>query len=306
MSEPERALVADRVDQAELFEPAAQADPASLGSGLPEAPQIPPPATTGWWEGAASSLGLALAGTAVFIALWQLVASVSPDLPTPAETIAALTGLLSSPLHDFGPNDQGIFRLLGTSLRRVFFGFGLAAAVGIPLGFLFGGSRLVAKAINPLVQVLRPVSPLAWYPICLVLLHNAGQASVLTIGITALWPTLINTAVGVAGIPQDHRDVARVFRFSKLKYVRQVLLPYSMTSIITGMRLSMGIAWMVIVATEMLSGGSGIGFFVWDSYNNNNNAAVVSAIIFIGLIGFALDYLFARLAQKFDYAGGTA
>ncbi len=292
MSEPNQVLVADR-------------DDASSASGPAVLAPIPRPAGDRRWANAGSSIALAFAGTIVFVAVWQVAAIARPDLPAPSETFAQLVALLSSPLHDYGPNDRGIFLQLGTSLFRVFTGFALASAVGVPLGFLLGGSALVRRAINPLIQVLRPVSPLAWFPITLVLLKDAGQASVLTIGITALWPTLINTAFGVAGVPQDHRDVARVFRFSRPKYIRRVLLPYAMTSIITGLRLSMGIAWMVIVATEMLSGSSGIGFFVWDSYNNNNLPAVVSAIAFIGLVGFGLDYAFSQLARRFDYAGGS-
>lgn len=254
------------------------------------------------WRGLASSLGLAVAGAALLVGAWQLLALVRPDLPAPMAALSQLRELMASPFHDYGPNDKGVLLQLRTSLVRVFAGFGLAAAVGIPFGFLIGASKGARGAFNPIVQVLRPVSPLAWFPIALVLLKDAGKASIFTIGVTALWPTLVNTAFGVAGVPQDHRDVARVFRFSRRNYVRHVLLPYSMTSIITGLRLSMGIGWMVIVATEMLSGGTGIGFFVWDSYNNNNLAAVVAAILLIGLVGFGLDLAFAKLARKFDYA----
>ncbi len=274
------------------------ADPAPAPGPTPSTrilPKLP-------WKGPASSLLLGAAGAALLIGAWQLLALVSPDLPAPLEALSKLRELMASPFHDRGPNDKGVLLQLSTSLGRVFAGFGLAALVGIPIGFLIGASRAARGAINPIVQVLRPVSPLAWFPIALVLLKDAGKASIFTIGITALWPTLVNTAFGVAGVPQDHCDVARVFRFNRRKYVRHVLLPYSMTSIITGLRLSMGIGWMVIVATEMLAGGTGIGFFVWDSYNNNNLAAVVSAILIIGVVGFVLDLAFARLARKFDYA----
>lgn len=251
-------------------------------------------------------LYLVVLGAAVAIGLWQLAALVRAELPSPAEVAGELGRLLAHPLQSGGPNGKGIFLLLAESLRKVFTGFILAAVVAVPLGFFIGASRTAWRAINPMVQLLRPVSPLAWFPIALVLFKNTGSASVFTIAVTALWPTLINTAVGVAGIPQDHKHVARVFRFGRSRYVRHVMLPYSMVSVLTGMRLSMGIAWMVIVATEMLSGGSGIGFFVWDSYNNGNLAAVVSAILFIGAIGFILDLAFQRLALKFDYMGSAA
>ena len=250
----------------------------------------------------AASVGLGLLGAAGLIAAWGAVSALTPDLPSPVAVLAQLQEMLSHPLYDGGPNDKGIFLQLGISLRKVFAGFGFAALVGIPVGFATGAISPVRRALNPLIQVLRPVSPLAWFPIALVLFKDGVKASMFTIGITALWPMLINTAVGVAGIPRDHRNVARIFKFSKPKYLRHILIPYSMTSVLTGMRLSMGIAWMVIVATEMLSGGGGVGFFVWDSYNNNNLSAVVSAIVLIGLIGFALDMVFSRLAARFDYS----
>jgi len=252
---------------------------------------------------AARSVGLGVLGFGVLVLAWQLAAAARPALPSPAATFRQLRLDLASPLHDNGPNDKGIFLLLEASLGKVFFGFGVAALVGIPLGFALGAVKGIKRSTNPIVQVLRPVSPLAWYPILLVLFKNATKASVLTIAITALWPTLLNTATGVSGLPQDHRDVARVFRFSRPKYLFRVLLPYSLSSIITGLRLSMGISWMVIVATEMLAGSSGIGFHIWDSYNNNNLAEVVVAIAFIGLLGLCLDQVLIRLVRRFDYSG---
>lgn len=248
-----------------------------------------------------SSVALALVGAAVLLLAWQGFAAFRPDLPSPLATFTEFQRLLSDPFHDFGPNDRGIFLLLGETLKKVFGGFALAAVVGIPVGFAMGASRKAYKAANPQVQIFRPVSPLAWYPLALVLFKNPFGASILTIGITSLWPTLINTAAGVAGVPQDHRNVAKVFKFSRAKYIRKVLLPYSMGSIITGLRLSMGIGWMVIVATEMLSAAPGIGFFVWDQYNNGNLPAVVVAIFFIGVIGFLLDLGLKRLQSHFDY-----
>lgn len=262
-------------------------------------PQRPGP---GRLKSGLSAVALAAMGAAVAIAVWKVIATVRSELPTPAETLDEITSLLANPFQSTSANGKGILLQLASSLQKVFMGFGVAALVGIPAGFVIGASKVAHRAFNPLVQILRPVSPLAWFPIALVLFKDARWASILTIGITALWPTLINTAAGVAAIPQDHRNVARVFRFSRAKYIRHVLLPYSTASIITGLRLSMGIGWMVIVATEMLSGGTGIGFFAWDSYNNNNLEAVASAILFIGVIGFVLDMGFGKLARKFDYS----
>jgi nitrate/nitrite transport system permease protein len=247
------------------------------------------------------SAGLAAIGFAGLVGFWALVAMVSVDLPTPAEGFDALRTLLSSPFHDNGPNDKGIGLQLWTSLQRVFMGFGLACLIAVPLGFLMGASKLVYGALNPVVQLLRPVSPLAWFPIGLVVFKSAPTASVFVILVTALWPTVINTAFGVASVPEDHKNVARVFRFSRFKYVRHVLAPYSLPSVVTGMRISMGIAWLVIVAVEMMSGSSGIGFFVWDSYNAGNLSQVVSAIFLIGAVGIVLDVFFHKLQQRVSY-----
>ena len=236
-----------------------------------------------------------------FVLFWELVAAVATDLPTPSESFTTLRGLLASPFHDNGPNDKGVGLQLWASLQRVFMGFGLATIVAVPLGFAMGASKRVWSAVNPIVSLLRPVSPLAWFPIGLVVFQRAPTAAVFVIFITALWPTLINTAFGVANVPEDHRNVARVFKFSRYKYVRHVLAPHSLPSIVTGMRISMGIAWLVIVAVEMLAGGTGIGFFVWDSYNADNMSQVIAAIFLIGAVGVVLDVVFNRLLKRVSY-----
>lgn len=257
---------------------------------------------TGRLVAALQALGLALLGFAGFLLLWAAIAAASPDLPTPGETWSTLRDLLSSPFHDNGPNDKGIGLQLWTSLKRVFMGFALAVLAGVPLGFAMGASRRAYQALNPVVQLLRPVSPLAWFPLGLVALKAAPEAAVFVIFITALWPTVLNTAFGVASVPADHLNVARVFRFSTAKKVRLVLLPYALPSIVTGMRVSMGIAWMVIVAVEMLSGGTGIGFFVWDSYNASSLSAVCAAIFLIGAVGVCLDLIFNALLKRVQWA----
>jgi nitrate/nitrite transport system permease protein len=272
----------------------------SLPGGGSPAPRPPShrPAPAGRVRAALAGLGWAAVGAAVLVALWALVARSSPDLPTPAEGFAALRKLLRYPFYDLGPNDKGIGIQLGVSLVKVFTGFAMATVVGVPLGFLIGGSRRAWAAVNPIVQVLRPVSPLAWFPIGLVVLKDVGHAAVFVIFITSLWPTVINTAAGAASVPADQRNVARVFRFSRVAYVRHVVVPHSLPSIITGMRLSMGIAWMVIVAAEMLAGNTGIGYFVWNSYNGGSLANVIAAIVLIGAVGVALDTAFMRLGRK--------
>ena len=244
----------------------------------------------------------AIASLSVILAVWYAVrAVVGTDLPTPQATAVTLWELVKNPFHYGGPNDQGIGRLLFSSLVRVALGWTLGAMVAIPLGVLMGSVPAVQRLMNPIVQVLRPVSPLAWYPIALVTLKVTPNALVFVIFITSLWPTVINTAFGVGSLPKDYKNVARVFSFSPDRYVRQVLLPFALPHILTGLRVSFGIAWMVIVAAEMLSGASGIGFFVWDSYNALSYERVISAIVLIGVTGLLIDALFAVAQKKVTY-----
>jgi nitrate/nitrite transport system permease protein len=251
--------------------------------------------------GMARAVAPGLAGVALVLVAWGALAAVQKDVPAPLPTIAVLWSMISDPFYYRGPNNQGIgLQLLG-SLGRVFTGFALGALVAIPVGIAMGGSRLMRGLFYPIVQVLRPVSPLAWFPIGLAAFHSAGTASIFAIFITSLWPTLLNTAFGVASIPEDHKNVARVFRFSRAKYVTRVLVPYSLPHMLTGLRLSMGVAWMVIVAAEMLSGGIGIGFFVWDSWNSLSLERVMSAILLIGAIGLILDRGFDLIARGVAY-----
>ncbi len=244
------------------------------------------------------AMGWALVGLAVLGALWQLGSALSPDLPSPAEGLRELWHLLSNPFYDNGPNDKGVGRHVLISLQRVFTGFTMAALVGIPLGLFIGATKRGWQAGNPVVQLLRPVSPLAWFPIWLIITKNPGKAAVFVIFITALWPTVLNTAAGAGAIPRDQRNVALVFQFGRMAYLRHVLLPNALPSVVTGLRQSMGIAWMVIVAVEMLSGGAGIGGFVWESYNTADMAAVTAAILIIGSLGLLLDVGFLRLGRR--------
>ena len=248
-----------------------------------------------------ASLGYTLAGFAILISIWAVVAMMATDFPTPQATLKVFWTLLIDPFYVYGPNDMGIGIQLWSSLVRVFAGFAMGAIVAIPLGMLMGANKYCNRLFYPIVQILKPVSPLAWFPIGLVAFQSASTATVFIIFITSLWPTLINTAFGVASIPDDHKNVAKAFGFSKWKYITKVLLPYSLPHIITGLRLSIGVAWLVIVAGEMLSGGTGIGFFVWDSWNSLSLEKVISAILIIGLVGLLLDRLFSILEKRFSY-----
>ena len=240
-------------------------------------------------------------GFTIALLLWSVLSTYSPDFPGPRSTLKTLFEMVRDPFYVYGPNDMGIGIQLWSSLVRVFYGFSLATIVAIPLGMLMGANRFCHRIFYPVVQILKPVSPLAWFPIGLVAFQSAGTATIFIIFITSIWPTLINTAFGVSSIPADHKNVARVFGFSTWKYITKVVIPYSLPHIITGLRLSIGIAWLVIVAGEMLSGGTGIGFFVWDSWNSLSLEKVIAAILIIGVVGLLLDTLFSRVQKKFTY-----
>lgn len=257
---------------------------------------VPKKPRDSWILKRAMGFGWTLVGLAVFLALWQLAASGEESVPTPLEAATTLQKLWSDPFAN-STNDKGIGLHLFISLQRVFLGFAGAAVVGIALGLLMGAIRPVWQAVNPIVQVLRPVSPLAWFPIWLYIIKDAGVSAVVVVFITALWPTLINTAAGAGSIPRDQRNVAKVFRFGAMAYLWHVLIPNALPLIITGLRLSMGIGWMVIIAAEMLSGNSGIGYFVWNSYNALELDKVVAAIVCIGVIGLALDAILLRISR---------
>lgn len=250
----------------------------------------------------ATGLVYLVAGFSFLAVFWALVSYMTKEIPGPISTIQNLIQLLSNPFMDLGPNQKGIGWQVLTSLKRVFIGFFIGALIALPFGILIGMSQRMRSLLNPVVQVMRPVSPMAWFPIGLAVLDNSNGASIFVITITSLWPTLINTAVGVSSIPDDYKNVARVFGFSAFTYITKVLVPYALPYIFTGFRLSLGIGWMVIVASEMLAGGVGIGFFVWDSWNALNLENVLSAILIIGFIGLALDVVLNWFTERFRRA----
>lgn len=244
-----------------------------------------------------------LMGFSFMVVFWYVVSRISDGaLPTPWATFQVLYEMIKDPFYDYGPNDKGIALQLLSSLGRVFTGFMFGSLIAIPIGIVMGANELARKIFYPIVHILKPVSPLAWFPIGLVVFQSASQATVFIIFITSLWPTVINTAFGVASIPDDHKNVARAFGFSRWKYLTKVLLPFSLPHIITGLRLSIGVAWLVIVAGEMLSGGMGIGFFVWDSWNALSLEKVISAILIIGIVGLLLDRVFSWAEKKVSYS----
>ena len=221
--------------------------------------------------------------------------------PTPAQMGATIVKHLADPFYDNGPNDKGIAIQLGYSLARVGLGFLIAALVAIPLGFAIGMSPLINRALDPFIQVLKPISPLAWMPLALYTIKDSSISGVFVIFICSVWPMLINTAFGVAAVRREWLNVARTLEVKPMRRAFQVILPAAAPTILTGMRISMGIAWLVIVAAEMLVGGTGIGYFVWNEWNNLSLTNVIFAVLVIGVFGMLLDMLFARFQKWVTY-----
>jgi nitrate/nitrite transport system permease protein len=239
---------------------------------------------------------LPCAGFLGVILLWWLIALANPQLmPTPAEALVANFDYILNPFFERGPGNLGIGWLLLSSLRRVLIGFSLGALVAIPLGFLVGMSKQAMMALNPVIQIFKPVSPLAWLPISLAIFNQADPSAIFVIFITSLWPTILNTALGVSSVNKDYIDVARVLEMPRWRQITKIILPASLPYIFTGLRISLGIAWLVIVAVEMLTGGIGIGFFVWDEWSRLNLNSVFLAVLVIGLTGLLLDYAVSKI-----------
>lgn len=256
---------------------------------------------------------------AAFLSLWQFstmgtgqTADMDPEyaklmgltattgksaLPGPLDVGAALWNHLQDPFYDNGPNDKGLGIQLAYSVGRVLLGYLLAVAVAIPLGFLIGMSPLVSRAVDPFIQVLKPISPLAWMPLALYTIKDSAISAIFVIFICAIWPMLINTAFGVAAVRKEWINVARTLEVGTLRRAFTIILPAAAPTILTGMRISIGIAWLVIVAAEMLVGGTGIGYFVWNEWNNLSITNVIIAILVIGLVGMLFDQVLGRLTR---------
>jgi nitrate/nitrite transport system permease protein len=241
---------------------------------------------------------LPLVGVALLVGVWAAVSQLAPFLPNPIQTVTKSWDLIRHPFFDRGPNDKGIGWQVLYSLGRVGLGFGLAIVAGIPAGLILGRSSVTRKMWDPVVQVLRPVSPLAWLPLGLATFQAATPAAVFTIFITALWPILLNTSAGVQQVPPAYVQVGRILQLSRRKMMTRILIPAALPHILSGLRVSLGVAWLVIVASEMLTGGVGIGFFVWDEWNNLSLEHIILAIAVIGLVGLGLDRLMLAAARR--------
>lgn len=253
----------------------------------------------GVWEGLISAPKEAKALTEYEMLMGG--ATQEARVPPPSDVISRAVEELGNPFYDAGPNDKGIGIQLGYSLYRVLTGFFLAALVALPIGFLVGMSPLMHRALNPFIQVLKPISPLAWMPLALFIIKDSETSAIFVIFICSIWPMLINTAFGVANVRQDWVNVARTHELGQLKTAFQVILPAAAPTILTGMRISIGIAWLVIVAAEMLVGGTGIGYYVWNEWNNLDLTSVIFSILMIGLVGMLLDTALASVSRLVAY-----
>ncbi len=239
-----------------------------------------------------------LASLAAFLLLWELGTKLglfAELMPPASQTMVDFWGWISDPFYDFGPNDKGIGWQLLFSLRRVSLGFILGSLIAIPVGIAVGLSEVASKAIDPYVQLFKPVSPLAWLPLGLGILQNSELTAVFVIAISSIWPTLINTKFGISNVSEDYLDVAKTLGASRRRTLFKVILPAAAPNIVSGLRISMGISWLVIVAAEMLVGGTGLGYFVWNEWNNLSITSIITAIIVIGVVGIILDQLFGIL-----------
>jgi len=246
------------------------------------------------------------------IGIWSFIASVVENFPTPTTTYTAafggvggegeeVVGVLTNPFYIENEDDKGVFWQIVASLERVFSGFILAILVGVPMGLFIGMSKSAQYAFDPLIQIFKPVSPLAWLPLLLFIFQDINMTAISTIFVTSIWPIIINTSLGVKSVSPDYMNVAKVLQFNPIEKVFKIILPVAVPFIFTGMRLSLGVAWLVIVAAEMLTGGIGIGFWIWDAYNNLNYHNIIIGILIVGVVGFILDLGMGKIADYFDY-----
>jgi len=282
----------------ESLEPPSAAVPAPRAKhqSAPPVPRMRRPASAAFMLVVPPLLGVALV-----VLVWHLISVGNSTFPSPLVTLQEALKMFADPFYRNSPNDQGIGWNVLASLQRVGIGFGMAALVGIPLGFLIGRVQFFGAMFGPIISLLKPVSPLAWLPIGLLVFKSANPAAIWSIFICSIWPMIINTAVGVQRVPQDYMNVARVLNLSEWKVMTKILLPSALPYILTGVRLSIGTAWLVIVAAEMLTGGVGIGFWLWDEWNNLNVPHILIAIVAIGVVGLLLEQALMALARAFSY-----
>jgi nitrate/nitrite transport system permease protein len=294
-----------------LAHPAPAAAPAAPGPAAPRAAppaprtQAPAPTPHPNLERARKRLSAFAAATlppmltlAVLVGLWEAACSQpGASLPPPSQVLSDTWPLIVDPFYIGSGADQGLFWQMLASLRRVFLGYAIAAVAGVAVGALIGQSLWAMRGLDPLFQVLRTVPPLAWLPLSLAAFQNGQPAAIFVIFITAVWPIIINTAVGVRNIPEDYRNVARVLQLSQREFFFKIMIPAAAPYIFTGLRIGVGLSWLAIVAAEMLIGGVGIGFFIWDAWNSSRISDIILALVCVGVVGFLLDRMIAAVAS---------
>jgi nitrate/nitrite transport system permease protein len=241
---------------------------------------------------------LPVVGVGFLLMVWAVLSAIVQDLPSPLKTWEESKVYILEPLEKRGEMDQGILRLASYSLVRVAKGFLLGIAIATPMGFILGLSKVFNRMFDPVIQVLRPISPLAWLPLGLIIFQKSEPAALFTIALCSMWPTVLNTIAGVRTIPQEYHNVAKVLRLSKFQTFTKVLLPATLPHVFTGYRLSLGIAWLVIVASEMLTGTPGVGGFLWQEYNSLIYAHILLCILTIGVVGFLLDRMMGLVEMR--------
>jgi nitrate/nitrite transport system permease protein len=264
---------------------------------------LPRPASRpGSWSKTLASLAANVVPPLVVLTLilvvWQIIcASPGANLPAPSQVWADSAELIVSPFFDYGQGDIGLGLRVLTSLQRVAIGFGIAAVVGVAVGAVIGQSIWAMRGLDPIFQILRTVPPLAWLPLSLAAFMDSGPSAIFVIFITSVWPVVINTAVGVRNIPQDYRNVARILQLNQVEFFFKIMIPAAAPYIFTGLRIGVGLSWLAIVAAEMLTGGVGIGFFIWDAWNSSRLSDIIVALAYIGVVGFILDRLVAAVGS---------
>ena len=268
---------------------------------LPLAPPQGPPLSKrmlGWLREVAARVVPPLVVIALGLLVWELACrKAGATLPPPSKVVSSTWELIAHPFYDRGGLDKGLFWHLSASLQRVAKGYALASIVGVALGTLVGQSTWAMRGLDPIFQVLRTVPPLAWLPLSLAAFRDGEPSAIFVIFITAIWPVIINTAVGIRNIPQDYRNVAAVLRLNHLEFFWKIMVPSAAPYIFTGLRIGIGLSWLAIVAAEMLIGGVGIGFFIWDAWNSSHISEIILALVYVGVIGFVLDRIVAAAAS---------
>jgi nitrate/nitrite transport system permease protein len=272
--------------------------PGEVVAFQPQAPNLWKSRVEPWLDGIAASVLPPLITIALIVIAWELLCSrPTASLPPPSKILADTWELISDPFYDRGGLDKGLFWHLLASLQRVSLGYALAAVAGVALGVLVGQSVWAMRGLDPIFQVLRTVPPLAWLPLALAAFRDGQPSAIFVIFITAVWPIIINTAVGIRNIPQDYRNVAQVLRLNGFEYFAKIMLPSAAPFIFTGLRIGIGLSWLAIVAAEMLIGGVGVGFFIWDAWNSSLISDIIVALVYVGLVGFVLDRIVALIGS---------